>query len=323
MEDYIFQGRAKTVFGSLSSPPPSPLNISHPLPLWYPSNFDKRGRSSSSSNQTMSSPHQHNKLEYPTSTRSYYGDHPPYWDVHSMIGLDSTLDHEDEEDDFDRMAQGIETRMLPNSFHDHIPEYYYYLSTQIGSQEEKHNASKYYYVVDDSDGDDFDSMSPLCKTKQKNASTKNLQPSFDDCRVDFQGSSNPPKQPRLKSILKKKQDAAVKHGKHVTFDLSFKDDFQSPPAKNYGQDADTTQNRKQALFQASEDEHPPEVPDYLLNPSKYTHYSLNSCSELDQVSNTQACTLYLQQAKKLKLDHSTKEASNINSREKSNVLYQL
>lgn len=47
----------------------------------------------------------------------------------------------------------------------------------------------------------------------------------------------------------------------------------------------------------SEDASSSELPDYLFNPSRYTHYSLNSFCELHRASNTQPCKEFLQQIK--------------------------
>ncbi|CAH9129695.1 unnamed protein product, partial [Cuscuta epithymum] len=51
----------------------------------------------------------------------------------------------------------------------------------------------------------------------------------------------------------------------------------------------------------------PKVPDHLMNLSKYTRYSLDSCGEIDGISNSRACMYVLEEVKKWKQKSSPTE----------------
>jgi hypothetical protein len=113
-------------------------------------------------------------------------------------------------------------------------------------------------------------------------------------------------QPR--PILKRKDNNAVsKSQKRVRFD----------PSCRYGSEEAVDTSKGAPLMEAtvSDDgsliaQNAYRVPDYLLNPSKYTRYSFDSTSEIDEESNTQACMDSLNLVKELKLPQSGLEPAD-------------
>lgn len=104
----------------------------------------------------------------------------------------------------------------------------------------------------------------------------------------------------LKSILKRKENEGdMKSQKRVRFD---------PGCKNYCEEefeeaedvvTDNCSMEEAKILEASSP--PPEcsrVPGYILNPSKYTHYTFDSSSDIDEESNQKACMDFLHQLKR-------------------------
>lgn len=108
----------------------------------------------------------------------------------------------------------------------------------------------------------------------------------------------------VKSILKRKGDTTVpKSQKHVKFDLSRNDYNEAPTrAKDFfSTDASLVE------IEVSEDDslltrNTRGVPDYVLNSSKYTHYTLDSSSDVIEDSKSQACVELLEQMKRSKAE---------------------
>lgn len=87
-----------------------------------------------------------------------------------------------------------------------------------------------------------------------------------------------------KSILKRKDNQVdLKSNKRVRFDPECKDNGGSE-ANLEGSKAMPTESSSTVVGEG----HPTGVPDYLRNPSKYTHYSFDSSNEVDEESNKQA-----------------------------------
>lgn len=103
-------------------------------------------------------------------------------------------------------------------------------------------------------------------------------------------------QPR--PILKRKDNNAVSRSqKRVRFDPSCRYGSEEAIEKSEGapvMEATVSDDGSQMVQNASR------VPDYLLNPSKYTYYSFDSTSEIDEESNAQACMDSLNLVKELK-----------------------
>ncbi|RAL38691.1 hypothetical protein DM860_002669 [Cuscuta australis] len=199
------------------------------------------------------------------------GDRSDFREIRSSVGLDSTLDYEEEEDEFDRFAEG--NGKTSNCFRkDPRADQH---AAQIRLREDDVEASKH---------------------KPNHPKT---EPSGENC----EGTSISVDCSNVKPILKRKDNSEGKSRKRVRFDPSFVDESDEYP-----------QARPLVSFEvssmSSSDGNKPKVPDHLINPSKYTRYSLDSCSEIDTVSNNQACKYVLEEVNKWTQNRKTEASSN-------------
>ncbi|GKU92900.1 hypothetical protein SLEP1_g6563 [Rubroshorea leprosula] len=219
------------------------------------------------------------------------------WSIKSSIGLDRTLDNEEEEDEYDKVASGRDYagKVYMSDINDHG----LYLNSQNvlhGSANDKSKrdpranylAARMRLKEDDADA----------RSSHHSGDTENKEPqskSFD------RGSL-------LRSILKRKDDnAGFKPQKRVRFDPSYENDSEVVSQKFKEFPAGTlSKNVKAPDGGLPFAEDAPKVPDYVLNPSRYTRYSLDS-SEVDDESNTNACMDFLELVKKLKPKESGSE----------------
>ncbi|XP_028057070.1 uncharacterized protein LOC114261065 [Camellia sinensis] len=120
---------------------------------------------------------------------------------------------------------------------------------------------------------------------------------------------------KLKSILKRKNNAASsKAQKHVRFDPDCKDDCEeaSEKPRDFMTGTSSMENsisHHNSLLAGNT----PGFPNYVLNPSKYTHYSFDSSSEIDDESNSQACVDLLKLVKMSKPKESGSQSGEVSS----------
>ncbi|CAH1417350.1 unnamed protein product [Lactuca virosa] len=174
------------------------------------------------------------------------------WDIRSSIGLDSTLDKEEEEDAYDKMAEGRENgdeceRVYMKDVTDHGP----YLNSHNvlpSLVHENHDAAKTRLKEEEDDDDD----EPMLNAEEVEA-----------CVPAASGEWEGGYGMRIKSILKRKNndDALKPTAKRVRFD----------PSCNKTDDRLRNGSQVQVQGFAS----PGNVPDYIVNPSKYTRYDFD------------------------------------------------
>ncbi|KAF5179434.1 midasin-like protein [Thalictrum thalictroides] len=199
------------------------------------------------------------------------------WEVRSSIGLDCTLDREEEEDVDDKFAIGKEDagdrlymkditdygpylnshNVLPESFDDHVRD-----------SRANHMAAKA-RLIEDEGGD-------------------------------------------LKSILKRKEKCDNKSGKRVRFDPACKDTCEDELES--AQDS-VMVNSVEAITSEEDTsclpQNTPLVPDYIQNPLKYTRYTFDSTTEVDEGANQQAYMEFLNRVKSSKSVDSQQEESSV------------
>ncbi|KAK9271956.1 hypothetical protein L1049_002323 [Liquidambar formosana] len=212
------------------------------------------------------------------------------WEIRSSVGLDCTLDYEEEEDAFDKVAVGKEEdgdRMYMRDINDYgtCSDTYDELPGSFGDvirdPRANHLAAKIRLKEDAEAAGSFDSLRVSDKTV----------PDVESAQTNtFEDVVN------LKSILKRKQNQAdSKSQKRVRFDPECKSDHEE--SSGGGEEvAMETCVMEEATISEEVSEQPllhPGVPDYLRNPSKYTCYTFDSTSEIDEVSNRQACMNFL------------------------------
>lgn len=100
-----------------------------------------------------------------------------------------------------------------------------------------------------------------------------------------------------KSILKRKDNHLdAKLHKRVRFDPECKISQESQGSKDISMEANSSPGSaevtNEATFQSQG--YPTQVPDYLRNPSRYTHYTFDSSNEVDEESNKKAYMDFLQ-----------------------------
>ncbi|XP_078433823.1 uncharacterized protein LOC144705150 [Wolffia australiana] len=175
-------------------------------------------------------------------------------DIRSSIGLDSTLDFEEEEDEYDRRAVGmgeIGERLYMKDVKDHGPYINYHSIIEETSEE---------LIFSHDPRADHAAASARIKEDTTEGAPIRSTSSIETAGVD---SDN------IKPILKRKteqEDARPK--KQVRFDRP------TAMAEVVGDPQIRTVD--------------PRIPDYLRNPSKYVCYSLESDGNLDDTSNRQA-----------------------------------
>ncbi|KAF9604871.1 hypothetical protein IFM89_011153 [Coptis chinensis] len=204
------------------------------------------------------------------------------FDIRSSIGLDRTLDNEEEEDEYDKVALGRENTGDRLYMKD-ITDYGEYLNS--------------YNVLPDSFKDrERDSRANLlaAKIRLKEDEEASGVDTFSDVGQEMPGFVDSPVTEdggNLKSILKRKETLAdSKSRKRVRFDPACKDSSeeelegtQDSAMINYSMETTTVAEDTCPLPQGMRG-----IPDHVQNPSKYTHYSFDSSSKVDESSNRQA-----------------------------------
>ncbi|XP_050373634.1 uncharacterized protein LOC126791255 [Argentina anserina] len=192
---------------------------------------------------------------------SFQGD----FGIGSSIGKDPTLDFEEEEDEYDKVASGAEAVDNDRLFMDNVTNHGSYLNSYnvlVGKDSRaSHLAARHRLSEDDAEAQNTSCVPVACAKSPEDG-----------------GGGQP------KPILKRKDSASDgKSRKRVRFDPAFVDQS----------DGEESSGRVQSLV--SDNKTASQVPDYLVNPSKYTCYSFDSTSEVDEGGNTKACMDYITQ----------------------------
>ncbi|GFY99919.1 hypothetical protein Acr_13g0013190 [Actinidia rufa] len=228
------------------------------------------------------------------------GDDRDEWEIRSSIGIDCTLDNEEEEDEYDRLAEGRENagdRVYMSDVTNHGPYLNSYnvfpSSVHDTSRDARANHNAAIRLNEDEVEPEKIGPNHISDTSMSRVEEPRIKASEDGGK--------------LKSILKRKLDAATsKEQKRVRFDPGCKYDCNeaSEGAKDLlagCPSAETTVSDDNASLPRNA----LVVPDYILNPSKYTRYSFDSASEVDDKSNSQVYMDFLKMIKKSKPEEST------------------
>ncbi|XP_010249230.1 PREDICTED: uncharacterized protein LOC104591860 [Nelumbo nucifera] len=219
------------------------------------------------------------------------------WEIRSSIGMDCTLDKEDEEDEYDKVAIGKEnagdrlymrdvidygidvdsSNVVPNSFEEFTRDpRANHLAAKIRLKEDQEAAA---------------STESFLAAQAKPAEVD------PQVKVSEDGGC-------LKSILKRKENQAEsKSQKRVRFDPECKENDSEQELEeavistmvSHSMETGTVSEDKNDSFSSQEASG---IPDYLRNPSKYTRYSFDSTSEVDEGSNRGAYMDFLDMVKK-------------------------
>ncbi|CAN4112900.1 unnamed protein product [Withania somnifera] len=230
------------------------------------------------------------------------------WEIRSSIGLDSTLDNEEEEDEYDLVAEGrvdAGDRLYMKSI----------IDQEISCDPSGHNIH----------GDPrANHMAAQVRLKEDADAAEKCETHFDGITLNGEQYSAKPHGDhcKVKPILKKtrkSENGGLKSTKRVRFDPGCKDESEgaselevswaAPASADYSfQDNESIRNRLM-------------VPDHVLNPSKYTCYSLDSPSELIDESNTQACRYSLKEFETSNHDQFAQEAEDVSGVNPRSVVF--
>ncbi|CAL5349613.1 unnamed protein product [Camellia sinensis] len=238
------------------------------------------------------------------------GDGRDEWEIRSSIGLDSTLDNEEEEDEYDKVAEGRENvsdRLYMSDITNHGP----YLNSHNVLPSSVHNAPR------DPRANQFAARLGLNEEKVEDQKYCSNHTSDDESipKVEEPHIKASEDGCKLKSILKRKNNAASsKAQKHVRFDPDCKDDCEeaSEKPRDFMMGTSSMENsisHHNSLLAGNT----PGFPNYVLNPFKYTHYSFDSSSEIDDESNSQACVDLLKLVKMSKPKESGSQSGEVSS----------
>ncbi|KAL1201362.1 hypothetical protein V5N11_003773 [Cardamine amara subsp. amara] len=212
------------------------------------------------------------------------------WEIKSSIGMDSTLDMEEEEDDNDKVALGEKVYVYMKDVNDYETEAdeWEELPASLKDREKDPRANltaaKLRLKEDAEAVNKLNSLHvsevhkdnlPMSTSENENA----LVVSEDNLLETQVGSSD---DSGLKPILKRKESQAdSKLQKRVRFSSDIRDDDST------GGDKDSVMEPSSPNENGVEPDHPTGIPDYLRNPTKYTRYTFDS-GEVDEESNRKA-----------------------------------
>lgn len=218
------------------------------------------------------------------------------WNIKSGIGQDCTLDYEEEEDGYDKLAVGREKageRLYLRDIADYgvdvdsCNELPVSFEEVVRDPRANHLAAKIRLKEDAEAAERIDSLrvsekdSPEGEHSQMKTSEHVVKP---------------------KSILKRKDvPLDSKSEKRVRFEPECKDDCNEGSEVDQDIPMDTSSVEKAAVSNEanfSTRDCSSAVPDYIRNPSRYTHYTFDSSSDMDEESNKEAFMDFLKLVKR-------------------------
>ncbi|VVB14361.1 unnamed protein product [Arabis nemorensis] len=184
------------------------------------------------------------------------------WSIRASMGLDRTLDDEEEEDEFDKVALGKESGSEGLSvMNDDLSKS---CGGRIRDPRANYVAAKIRLMEDE------------IEAKKLSASGDHSSRSKDPPHSDESSKAVPPK-----PILKRKEtssDSEARSSKRVRFDFVSEETSKKPE--------DTCSASASSKSESLQGKADPRVPDYLQNPSKYTCYSFDPSCESNEKSPT-------------------------------------
>ncbi|XP_022750427.1 uncharacterized protein LOC111299479 [Durio zibethinus] len=229
------------------------------------------------------------------------------WEIKSSIGRDCTLDYEEEEDEYDKVAVGREKsgdrlymkdvndyeidadscNVLPTTFRDFSRDpRANHIAAKLRLKEDEEAAKK-----------------RLEEDAEAAKKIDSLQVSDSDATAGVDAHFSTFEDVNLKSILKRKDaESNPKSQKRVRFDSEYcKNDCSEGPERtnNVPREACLTEEEAMISNEVSTlpQDYPSGIPDYMRNPSKYTCYTFDS-SDVDDESNRQAYMAFVKQVKR-------------------------
>ncbi|KAJ6338869.1 hypothetical protein OIU76_008350 [Salix suchowensis] len=224
------------------------------------------------------------------------------WDIKKSIGLDCTLDYEEEEDHYDKVAVGREKAGDERLYVTAMDDY----GIDIDSGNEIPNSFE-----DVARDPRANHLAAKIRLKEDAEAANKL----DSLRVTVKENISVSDNINLKSILKRKKDFQLdsntiendldsKLRKRVRFDPECKDSNDEEYDGFEDTQMETTDSTEETVLYHLPPDYASGIPDYIQNPSKYTHYTFDSSTGVDEESNRGAYMDFLkmlQQAKTTEL----------------------
>ncbi|WCJ40239.1 hypothetical protein M5689_021169 [Euphorbia peplus] len=222
------------------------------------------------------------------------------WEIKNSIGADCTLDYEDEEDQFDKVAVGKETeeddRMYMKGLFD----------SGVDMDFNNELPSSFKDIPRDSRANHMAAKLRLKEDAEAAKKMYSLRVSEQDSTAILEDQVKASEDGNLKSILKRREDDSdsksrndqpdFKSQKRVRFDPECTDVFDEDSDKVTDGLMEIDSTDKSLVYPMPPD-YPSGIPDYMRNPSKYTHYTFDSSNDVDEQSNAQAYMDFLNMVK--------------------------
>ncbi|KAL9360760.1 hypothetical protein Peur_048883 [Populus x canadensis] len=220
------------------------------------------------------------------------------WDIKKSIGLDCTLDYEEEEDHYDKVAVGREKagdeRLYVTAMED------YGIDIDSGNE----IPSSFEDVARDPRANH---LAAKIRLKEDAEAAKKM----DSLRVTVKENTSVSDAGNLKSILKRKKDFQLdsktiendldsKLRKRVRFDPECKDGNDEEYDGVEDTQMETTDSTEETIVYHFSPDYPSGIPDHMRNPSKYTHYTFDSSTDVDEESNRGAYMDFLKMLRQAK-----------------------
>ncbi|WJX82500.1 hypothetical protein P8452_65250 [Trifolium repens] len=299
MED-SFRVRVEKAFGSLPIPSSASLwslsedeinNNNRPNPKPKPDSEPKPYPTSSGVKPQLENDLDEDENAAGPSKPSDYNDEQ--WVIRSSIGLDPTLDFEDEEDHYDKQALGKENTG-DRLYMREINEDGIGISSRVFGDFSRDPRANH--------------MAARIKLKQDDEAAKKIDTLHvsEKSTLDIGGSGVDAVNP--KSILKSKDNPSEsRSNKRVRFDSECDDRDGNDDDDADGDEKEGTRDVRMKTSSMEEDaalnqpsklkEFASAVPDYIRNPSRYTHYTFDSSTDMDDKANKEAYMSFLAQIK--------------------------
>ncbi|KAL0647979.1 hypothetical protein Bca4012_046270 [Brassica carinata] len=210
------------------------------------------------------------------------------WEIKSSIGMDTTLDMEEEEDENDKVAVGEEESCVyTKDVNDYETEADDWEELPSSFNEREKDPRANYIAAEIRLKEDADAVNKLNSLHVSEGHQDNVSGKEEALVVSEEAYVGTSDDNGLKPILKRKESQAdSKLQKRVRFSSDTRDD------NSTGDDEDSAMETSSPEERVVQRVNPSGVPDYVQNPSKYTRYTFDE-GEVDEESNRKAYMEFL------------------------------
>ncbi|ESQ41353.1 hypothetical protein EUTSA_v10013725mg [Eutrema salsugineum] len=216
------------------------------------------------------------------------------WEIKSSIGMDTTLDLEEEEDENDKVAVGDELYGYTKDVNDYETEADEWEVLPASLKEREKDPRANLIAAKIRLKEDAEAVNKLNSLHVSEVHQNNMSMSTSENEkalvVSEEAHVGSCDDAGLKPILKRKENQAdSKMQKRVRFSSDISDN-------STGGDKDSVMETSSPDEQIVQPDYPSGIPDYMRNPAKYTRYTFDE-GEVDEVSNRKAYMDFLNMIK--------------------------